>query len=190
MRYIYRGVVVALILFNTSCMDVATTGAQAVYNRHSIQKNFQDQYITLQANKILKVNSEELAHSNIAVATYHREILLVGQVDSQDKRSLALDLVKTVPEVKAIYNEVTVGQPLSTLTHLGDSFLTAKVKAKLIASNDVDAAQVKVVTENGVVYLMGILPKPEAQAAASLAAETQGVRRVVTIFSYINISKG
>lgn len=63
------------------------------------------------------------------------------------------------------------------------------MKVKLIASEEVDATRIKVVTENGVVYLMGILPSEEAAEAASLASETEGVRSVVKIFSYVRISK-
>lgn len=176
-------------VFLAGCADVAMTGAQALYNRHTIQKNVGDQYITMQAYKTLHIDTDKFKDTNITIATYNREVLLAGQVPHEWQRAEAQKLVKEIPNIDQVYNLITISNPSSTLTRMSDSWITTKVKAQLMASNDVDATQVKVVTENGTVYLMGILQPSEAEAAVDVARNTQGVTRVVKIFSYMHISK-
>jgi len=178
-----------LIVSVTGCVNIATTGAQAIYNNHSIKKSIKDQYITMQAYQKLYARYKQFEDANISVATFNREILIAGQVPTRSKRSKIEKLIKNVPDVKAIYNGMYIAAPASNIVRLSDAWITAKVKAKLIASADLDATQIKVVTENGTVYLMGILLPEEAEEAVDLARETDGVQKVVRLFSYIKISK-
>ena len=171
------------------CADVAMTGAQAVLNRHTIQKKFSDQYITMQAFKALNIDSDQFKDANIVVATWEGDVLLTGQVPQAWQQAEADRIVKAVPDVKQVYNLTTIESPTSTLTRMSDAWITTKVKTKLIASDDVDGTRVKVVTENGTVYLMGIVQLKEAEAAVTLASATEGVEKVVKMFSYMTISK-
>ncbi len=177
------------VLFLSGCMDVATTGAQVVYNRHKLQKNLQDQLITMHAFKALNYRTDQFNNANIAIATYHSEVLLAGQVPSSWQKIKAEQIIKGIPDIKEIHNLLRVSQPSSTITRISDAWITAKVKAKLLSSDEVDATEVKVITENGTVYLMGILPATEANAAVDIANDTAGVTNVVKIFSYITIHK-
>jgi len=186
---VHMGLTAFTIIFLQGCVDVATTGAQAIYNRHSITKNVSDQYITLQAYKALYIKTDQFKNTNIAISTYNGEVLLAGQVPLSWQKNKAEQIVKQVPEIKSIYNLVKVKSPSSSLTRISDAWITAKVKAKLMASDDVDATQIKVVTENGTVYLMGVLMPAQATAAVDLASNTDGVQSVVKIFSYMNITK-
>jgi osmotically-inducible protein OsmY len=99
------------------------------------------------------------------------------------------NIVKKIPGVREIHDVVTLSTPSSALTRVSDTWITTKVKTKLIAMDDVDPSQIKVVTENGVVYLMGIVMPEQADIAVDLARTTQGVQSVVKVFSYIRISK-
>lgn len=171
------------------CADVAVSGAQAVYNRHSIQKNINDQYTTLQAYHALKKDTRIYDHSNIAIATFNGEVLLAGQTPEIWQRVKAEKLVRQTTEAREVHNLIAIANPSSSLTRMSDVWITTKVKAKLIASEDLDASQIKVVTENGTVYLMGIVSPSEAQAAVILASETDGVHRVVKVFKYMRITK-
>lgn len=173
----------------TACMDVATSGAQAIYNRHAIEKSLTDQYITMQASQALNYKTNQFNNANISIATYHNEVLLAGQVPQEWQKNKAENIIKKIPKVKEIHNLLVAASPSSMLTRLSDAWITAKVKAKFLASDDVDATEVKVVTENGVVYLMGILQPDAAEAAIDIASHTDGVLSVVKIFSYITISK-
>lgn len=173
----------------SGCMNVATTGAQAVYNHHNIQKNLNDQYISLQAYKTLNHNTQQFRNANIAVATFNGEVLLSGQVPNTWQKIRAEQLVKKIPSVKEVYNTIDVAGPSSFLIRISDAWITTKIKSQLIAIEDLDASQIKVVTENGTVYLMGTVLPEDATAAIHVARETEGVRKVVKLFSYVTISK-
>lgn len=190
MNVTMRAAVLGLaILSLQGCMQVASTGASAVYNRHSLEENFGDGCKTYRGYQALSAKKNEFKNANISIATYHGDMLLVGQVPEAWQRNKAERLMKAIPEVGQVYNLLTVSSPSSALTRVSDAWLTSKVKTKLLASNDVDATKVKVLTENGTVYLMGILQADEADAAVDLARETEGVARVVRVFSYMKISK-
>jgi osmotically-inducible protein OsmY len=170
-------------------MNVATTGAEAVYNHHSLKKNFNDQYTTMQIYQALNYETKEFNNANISIATLDGEVLLAGQAPAAWQKEKAGNIAKQIPDVKHVYNLVTISSPSSVLTKMSDTWITAKVKSKLIASDDVDATQIKVMTENGTVYLMATLKPEEAEAALELASSTDGVQSVVKIFSYVTISK-
>jgi osmotically-inducible protein OsmY len=171
------------------CLNVASSGAQAVYNRHSLQKNLKDQYITMQAYKALQFKSDDFKNANIAITTFNREVLLAGQVPEAWQKAKAEKIVRSIPDIERVYNLLHLESPSSNLTRVSDAWLTGKVKARLLASEDLDATQIKVVTENGTVYLMGILQPQEADAAIDIARNTGGVLSVVKIFSYMQITK-
>lgn len=177
-----------MILLIQGCADVAMSGAQAVYNRHSIQKSVNDNYNTFRANQALNEESKTFKNTNITVATYNDEMLLTGQVPYAWQRERAEQIIKKVTDVGKLHNVIAISSPSSSLTRMSDAWITAKVKSKMLASDDVDASQVKVITENGTVYLMGIIQPDEADAAVELASDTDGVRSVVKIFRYIHIS--
>lgn len=181
-------VVLSTCFLQTSC-NMAVTSASAVYNRRGLQKTVGDQYITWQIFRNLKIKTMEFKYANIEIATYNGEVLLTGQVANAEQKMKVGEIAKQVPGVKTVYNLLKIANPTSPLTKMSDSWITTKVKAKLIATDDVDASQIKVVTENGTVYLMGVLPPDEANIAAEIASTTEGVQQVVKMFSYVTISK-
>lgn len=185
----YRVLLLVTVIFIQGCMNVATTGAQAVYNRHHLQREFNDQYATLQIYHALKFKTHQFDNANIAISTYHGEVLLAGQVPTLWQKIKAGQIARHVASVDAVYNLLSVQSPSSVLTRISDTWITTKIKSKYIFSDDLDVSQIKVVTENGTVYLMGVLAPEEANAAVDLASDTDGVQKVVKIFSYIRISK-
>lgn len=189
MRQAKVGIIILLSALSIGCVNVATTGASAFYNHRSIQKSLNDQMTTLHVYQAMNNRTDDFKGVNVSVTTYNREVLLAGQVRHEWQRSRLNELVKSMADVEHVYNLVTVSNPSSALTRISDAWLTAKVKAKLIASTDVDATQIKVMTENGTVYLMGVLQPDEAQAAVDVARTTDGVQEVVKVFSYINITR-
>lgn len=187
MRFIAIISVIMVTVHLTGCFNVASTGAQVVYNRRSIENTWNDQFTTMRIYQALNYKTKDFKDANIAIATYNGDVLLAGQVPMAWQRTKAEEITKNIPDIGKVYNLLTVEGPSSTITRMSDSWITAKVKAKLISSDDVDATKIKVVTENGVVYLMGILKPEEADAAIELTRNTGGVQQVVKIFSYINI---
>lgn len=185
----YRVLFIFLAIINLQgCVNAAMTGIQAVYNHHSIQKNLNDQYITMKAYHLLH-DYDQLKEANISIATYNGEVLLTGQAPKNHQKTQAEHLVSTIHDVKIIHNSISIAAPSSTLTRISDTWLTTKVKAKLLTSGDVDVTKVKVVTENSTVYLMGIITPEEAEVAVDLAKNTDGVAKVMNYFSYLRITR-
>lgn len=125
-----------------------------------------------------------LESSHINVYCYNGVVLLTGEVPSAEVRTLAGDTARNFRGVRQTYNELQIQGATSFLSRSNDSWLTTKVKSKLLAAEDIDSSKIKVVTENGVVYLMGIVPKALADKATKIASTTKGVRKVVRVFEY------
>lgn len=182
-------VIAGLLTLLSGCMNMAATGAEAVYNRHTIQKNLNDQWVTMQVYHQLHFKSDDFKNANISITTFNNEVLLAGQTPQEWQRTRAEEIVKKLTGVNTVYNFLTLESPSSTLTRISDSWITTKVKSHLITSDDVEASQIKVVTENGTVFLMGTITPEAAKAAVKIAGNTAGVKSVIKIFSYIHISK-
>jgi osmotically-inducible protein OsmY len=123
--------------------------------------------------------------SRLVTVSYNGVLLLAGQVESEDLRRKAETIAKENDKVRAVHNEIEVGGPTSMVARANDSWLTAKVKARMLADAEIAAGKVKVVTENGTVYLMGMLPRDEADLAVQATQQVYGVQRIVKVFEYI-----
>ncbi|QFT55981.1 MULTISPECIES: BON domain-containing protein [Microbulbifer] len=128
----------------------------------------------------------DLKTSNIDVTSFNGVVLLTGQVPDQELRLLAGRTASQVQNVRQVYNETQVRGKVTFLATTSDAWLTTKVKTNLLAHKEIDGARIKVVTENGVVYLMGLLTPAEAERAADLTRSIGGVQKVVKAVEYIN----
>ncbi len=118
-----------------------------------------------------------------------RVVLLTGEAVSEGVKQQADAVVRSItPPVREVYNELVIARPIPLSARSNDSFLTSKVKTALfkIKIDDFDPSRVKVVTDRGVVYLMGLVRPNEGDAAANVASQVSGVRQVVTLFEFIN----
>ena len=123
--------------------------------------------------------------SHLVAVSYNGVLLLAGQVESVELRSQAEEIARSLDKVRKVHNELQVGGPISMVARANDSWLTTKVKTKMLADAEVAARKIKVVTENGTVYLMGMLPREEADAAVEAARSVYGVQKIVKVFEYI-----
>ena len=120
------------------------------------------------------------------VTSYNGVILLAGQTPRSELKDRAAQTARGVQGVKKVYNELQVQQPASLLARSNDSLLTTKIKTQMLADSSVPSARVKVVTENGIVYLLGLVTREEANAATRVVQSVSGVQRVVRLFEYTN----
>ena len=127
-----------------------------------------------------------LATSHVNVTSYHGILLLTGEVQDETLRGRAESAVAGLRDVRAVHNELTVGSPTGFVARANDGWLAAKVMSRFASSADVDVGRIKVVTADGVVYLMGVLPRQQANAAAEAARTIFGVRKVVKVFDYLD----
>ncbi len=185
-KFIYCIFTLAMFSLLQSCMvSAATTSAQVVYDRKHIDDSLEDNHISFTADEELFLKRKQFSDSHLSIATFHRVVLMTGQVSSERLQKEAENIVRSIPDVKTIYNMTRVGESTSGFTQAQDVWITTKIKTQMIASNDFYPGQVKVVTEDGVVYLMGILPPDQAEIAVDIARQTSGVTSVVKIFKYL-----
>ena len=134
-----------------------------------------------------KINEPERHSFSILSATsFNHRLLLTGQVPDEATRTKVEAVVRPIPDVRTVFNETVVSGATSFTSAGNDASLTTQVKARMLQDNRVPSIHVKVVTEAGVVYLMGLLTHAEADAATEVARGTSGVTKVVKLFEYIN----
>ena len=124
--------------------------------------------------------------SHIVVTAYNGVILLAGQTPRADLKEKAAQVANGVQGVKKLHNELQVLQPTSALARSNDALITSKIKTLMLADSKVPSAKVKVVTENGIVYLMGLVTRAEGAAATNVASGASGVQKIVTLYQYTN----
>ena len=142
---------------------------------------------SIETKALVNINAADEAYdqAHLSVVSYNGFLLLVGQVPSEALKALATDVTRDLEAVRRIYNELEVGPETSAGTRTNDTWITTQVKSQLLASSDTPGRRVKGVTENAVVYLMGLLTAAEADRSALEAAEVKSVTRVVQLFEII-----
>lgn len=162
----------------------AAAGASAAVDRRTTGTLIEDEAIELKARKAFSADKEVSDQAHLNVTSYNTVVLVSGEAPTEELRTRAVELVRKIQKVSRVHNEVTVAAPSSMMSRSSDSVITSKVKTKLLGNEDIDGIHVKVVTENGVVYLMGLLSRAEADRATEVARLTGGVQKVVKLFEY------
>ena len=180
---------IALITQLWGCAAVAVGGAAAatgtaVVDRRTTGTLVEDQTIEVKAYKALNADAELKEQAHFNVTSYNTVVLLSGETPTDAMRQRAMEIVKGVDKVTHVYNELSIAAPSSLTSRGSDSIITTKVKTKLFADKKISGIQIKVNTEKGVVYLMGIVSRSEAEIATNIARQTGGVQKVVKLFQY------
>ena len=162
----------------------AATGVAIAHDRRTSGSVIDDQGIEFKASSALYENKEIYDQSHINVTSYNGIVLISGETLTEEFKQQVTAIVKAIPKVKHIHNELIIAAPSSLPSRSSDSWITTKIKTKLTTDMDVDPFYIKVVTEHGVVYLMGIVSRAEADKVVSIVTTSDGVQRVVKIFEY------
>lgn len=184
--------ITTLALSLQGCIFVAGAAAGAaaiavVYDHRKLESVVLDQRIATDVDeKIRATPSLHTENTHINVTCFNQVVLLTGETTTPELRQEAESLSHTVPDVNRVYNEINVKGPTSTLTRTSDSWITAKIKSQMLATEDLKSGTIKVVTENGTVYLMGVVNRNQADMAVDIARQVSGVQKVVKIFQYTN----
>ena len=173
----------------TGCAAVlvggAATGAAVSVDRRTAGTVVGDQEIELRAFNRLRENFPKGSHS-VSATSFNHQVLLTGQVPDDATRIKVEAIVRPIPDVRTVFNETAVSGATSLTSKGNDTNLTAQIKARMLQDKRVPGIHVKVVTEIGVAYLMGLLTHAEADAATEVARNTGGVTKVVKLFEYID----
>lgn len=168
------------------CVTAAAVGAGTVAlmveDRRTAGTYVEDESIEWKV--VARVNSDfKSAHVN--GTSFNRRVLLTGQAPTEEMKKAIEAAVKAIPEVATVVNELAVGGNSSMSSRGSDSIITSNVKTRMVGNGKFSTNHVKVVTEDGVVYLMGMLTQAEGDAAVEIARSTSGVQRVVKAFEYV-----
>lgn len=190
MRYPTYALILGLAAVTTlpGCAVVAGgaagTAVLVAEDRRTAGTYLMDEEIELKAASRVREQSVEGLHVN--VTSFNRRLLITGEAPTEAARARVAELVRGVPNVREVVNELALSSPTSLTSRGNDGYTTAKVKTRFLDDKRFAALHVKVVTENGVAYLMGLVRHAEGNAAAEVAAGTAGVRRVVKVFEYMD----
>lgn len=164
----------------------AAVGASTLYDRRPPQVVIDDERIELAAVQALRQDPELSGQVRISATSYNLTVLLTGQADSEGAARQATRLVSRLPRVQRVVDEVTVGPRRDLARESQDVYITSRAKLALTQVDlpGFDPTRVKVVTESGVVYLMGLVSEDEANGAAEQIRYIPGVERVIKLFEY------
>jgi len=138
------------------------------------------------AVNVAKANPDLDNNSHIVVTSYNGIVLLAGQTPRDDLKAQAEQAASAVQGVKKVHNELQILQPSSLLARQNDTWLTTKIKTQMLTDASIPGSRIKVVTENGIVYLLGLLTQQEAAQATNLVQGVSGVQKIVKLFEYID----
>lgn len=169
--------------FGAAAVGVGT-GALMLTDRRNSETFISDQGMEIRAANRISESHGDKVHVN--VTAYNRMLLLTGEVPTEVMKADVEKLAAGVPNVKAITNELAIAGPASFGGRSNDSYITSKVKARFVDANRFFPNHVKVVTEAGVVFLLGLVTQAEADAAVDIARTTGGVQKVIRVFEIIS----
>lgn len=186
-----RTAAILLFIFSlsncVSIIDATTEGPiQQDPNKRTFGAYIDDKNIeTIVAVNIKKAHPD-LDQANINVTSFNGVVLLTGQISRKELHQLAGETAQKVNKVRQVYNELQIQSKISFLANLNDSWLKTKVRSRLAFNKEIDSKKVKVVTESGVVYLMGLLTRAQAEKVTEIARTTGGVQKVVRAIEYVD----
>lgn len=184
---------VAVLLFVasqvTGCVAAVVGGAAASagHDRRSFWTVMDDANIELSAQEQINKDKELALKNNVKVIVYNRTLLVIGEVKTQELRERAIRLVTGFKDVRRVVDELVVTEPRGFWKGNGDRIITARVKTGLldiVDMPDFDPTRVNVTTQNGAVYLMGLVTHEEGERVVAVARDVPGVTRVVKVFDY------
>ena len=182
------GALIGSTLAASGCIPLAATGmavsAMAALDRRTVGAQTEDTEIELRAAS--RMSDAIKGSKGVAVTSYNRRVLLTGQVPDEAGKADAERAVREIRGVREVHNELETTNRVSFSTTANDTAITARVKAGFLEQKALNTNAVKVVTENGVVYLMGLVTEREGPAYATVASRVPGVRRVVTLYEYVS----
>jgi osmotically-inducible protein OsmY len=170
------------LLFVTLCLSLILAGCSG----RSIGNKIDDQFVGPDVERAIENAHKELASptSHIVVSSYNGVVLLAGQTPRNELKETAERAARSVQGVRNVHNELTIAAPSSGFARSNDAILTTRIKTQMFADSSVPGSRIKVITENGIVYLLGLVTRAEANSATGLIQSVSGVQRIVRLFEY------
>lgn len=179
-----------LLLLNNCAVVAIGAGVAAVGTGASVATDPRASGVVVDDNKIetkLRLKYADYDNANIYVHSYNGNVLLTGQVPNKQMQKDAEFEAKVTPGVKKIYDYLDIRLPQSFASVTTDSYTTTQVKSKVLMIKGVSSNNVKVITTNNIVYLLGVVTKSEGQDVSTASAQINGVTKVITLFEYVSV---
>ena len=172
------------------CVGAVVVGSAAVATKtasdpRTVGTQVDDGTLELRVNTALSKDAQIKKEARINVSAYQGKVLLVGQSPNSELSARAKQIAMGVEGTTEVFNEIRQGQPIGLGDASNDTWITTKVRSQLLTSDQVKSTNVKVTTENGEVFLLGLVTEREGKAAADIASRVSGVKHVTTAFTYI-----
>jgi osmotically-inducible protein OsmY len=162
----------------------AATGASVATDARTAGTMLDDETIELKAAKYLTDNKELFDKTHINFTSYNNIVLVTGEAPTEALRDQVINMVRGIEKVRKVYDQITISAPSSMVSRSSDTLITGKVKTQLFSLKDFPAGKIKVETEKGVVFLLGLVSQKVADRATDVARKVGGVQRVVKLFEY------
>lgn len=163
----------------------AATGAVVATDTRTAGSFLDDEGIEIKSSLAIS-DDPALKDVHVNVTSINGVVLLTGEAPTEAQRTKILEHVRVVPRVRRTVDEIRIAPPTAYSSRMSDALITTKVKSKMLGDDKLDSLRIKVITEYGVVYLMGLAKKEESERAAELTRQVGGVQKVVKLFEYLD----
>ncbi|HAT4516887.1 MULTISPECIES: division/outer membrane stress-associated lipid-binding lipoprotein [Serratia] len=182
--------VLSSALLLQGCIAGVVVGSAAVATKtatdpRSVGTQVDDGTLEARVESALSKDQQLKKEARVVATAYQGKVLLTGQSPNADLTARAKQIAMGVEGTSEVYNEIRQGTPVSLSTASSDTWITTKVRSQLLTSDTVKSSNVKVTTENGEVFLLGLVTQQEGQSAAQIASQVSGVKHVTTAFTYV-----
>ena len=182
--------VLSSALLLQGCIAGVVVGSAAVATKtatdpRSVGTQVDDGTLEARVENALSKDQQLKKEAGVVATAYQGKVLLTGQSPSTDLAARAKQIAMGVEGTTEVYNEIRQGTPVSLSTASSDTWITTKVRSQLLTSDTVKSSNVKVTTENGEVFLLGLVTQQEGQSAAQIASQVSGVKHVTTAFTFV-----
>ncbi|WP_076412392.1 BON domain-containing protein [Shewanella sp. UCD-KL12] len=160
----------------------AVGGAMMVNDERSFQTQLDDTNADFQISSELAKLEDVKNQANITGVVMNGNTLMIGQAPNSMLRDKAIRAVQDLKLGGKIHNQIRIGNPTSFTTRSNDTWITTKVKSRMLNTDNLDVTRIKVITENGEVFLLGVVARDQVELAVDVARNTAGVRKVIKVF--------
>ena len=159
-------------------------GASMALDKRTTGTIIEDESIELKISEAYRKDKEIRKQAHWNAISYNTKVLLTGEAPTESMKNRMAELASRIPKVTTVHNEITIAAPSSMMSRSSDTVITGKVKTKLLADKNTEGLNIKVATEKGVVYLMGLVSRQQGNLATDIVRKTGGVQKVVKLFEY------
>lgn len=163
----------------------AGTAAVVATDKRTAGDMIEDENIELKFINLLYPNKALSEHSHVNATSYNGWLLLTGEAKNPAVKQSIYNLAISIKNVSRVFNELTIATPSSMTTRASDTYITSKIKTRLLANEKTEGYHIKVVTEDGVVYLMGLISQQQSTEVIKVVKKVSGVQRIIKLFDYL-----